>query len=186
MAKFGAVAPRQPEQDRQGSRHRVRGHLLRGRGRCDPQRSSGVDHGWTELPDRASPVPEHAQTTSARRSYVGPGALPQQRCPVRGDHLGFVVSDGHWLPEPGRARCARPLRLRASEPIASSLTHDLVRVDADHGRCRRRCSEKKRTISALAAGPSGSVYEQPAVPPNHACPAPWTIHCSRSTSASSE
>ena len=83
---------------------------------------------------------------------------------------------------------------KSPRPVSNSAAqsaYSLSRfIDADHGHGHghglRRRSAKKRTISALAAGPSGSVYEQPAVPPNHAWPAPCTIHCSKSTSPASE
>jgi hypothetical protein len=40
------------------------------------------------------------------------------------------------------------------------------------------CSRKKRSISVDASGPTGSVYDPAALPPNQACLPPWTIHCS--------
>jgi hypothetical protein len=38
---------------------------------------------------------------------------------------------------------------------------------------------KKRTISRLASGPRGSVYDPAALPPDHAWPAPCRTQCSR-------
>jgi hypothetical protein len=46
---------------------------------------------------------------------------------------------------------------------------------------RCECWLKNRTISAEASGPLGSVYEPEKLPPDHACPSPWTVQ--RSTMA---
>jgi hypothetical protein len=78
--------------------------------------SRNITGGWW------APVPEHAATTLARRSCVGPRALPQQRHPVRRDELAFLLSDGDQLSEPCRPRCARSLRLPAGKPAATWLT----------------------------------------------------------------
>ena len=42
----------------------------------------------------------------------------------------------------------------------------------------RGCRRKNRSISALASGPRGSVYEPAGSPPDQAWPAPWIVHCS--------
>ena len=41
------------------------------------------------------------------------------------------------------------------------------------------CWLKKRTISAEASGPLGSVYEPEELPPDQACPSPWTVQRSK-------
>jgi Phage integrase, N-terminal SAM-like domain. len=48
-------------------------------------------------------------------------------------------------------------------------------------RCNPSCSEcsrKKRSISLVASGPSGSVQEPAGLPPDQTCPTPWIFQCS--------
>ena len=72
----------------------------------------------------------------------------------------------------------RTSRASSGQP---DLRPDDAAVDSSRG---GGCSAKKRTISADASGPAGSVYEPPATPPDQAWPEPCTVHSSPTTAPS--
>ena len=78
----------------------------------------------------------------------------------------------------GVARCR--LRDGASAPGSAAPTRR-AGSRGTSARCRRGWSRKKRNISRDASGPSGSVYEPAAAPPDQACGAPCTSQCSASS-----
>ena len=70
------------------------------------------------------------------------------------------------------------IRQTAPPSVQGTLVPELTSGvrDVPHG-----CSKKNRSISRPASGPYGSVYDPAGLPPDHAWPAPWTIHDSSTT-----
>jgi hypothetical protein len=114
--------------------------------------------------------------TTAQRTHVVEGC-------VLGNPYTQLASPGHpdekaRLSQSGRAVYHNVSGLGVAHFVAEAaytLLHAYQSVAWPLG-SRRGCWLKKRTISAEASGPLGSVYEPEELPPDHACPSPWTVH----------
>src|SRR5699024_96872 len=87
-----------------------------------------VPHGRAQLPDRAPPVPEHAERQPAQGPADGARVLPTEGHRVHGDDAPRVLPDHHPLPQPGGARRGRSLRLPDHRTVPIPLSRPSVRT----------------------------------------------------------